>query len=428
MSGHAIARSRAKRHGVLALQLAVTALGLALMLVGLFGGLDTAPALTLLGIGALLVFIGVGMLSPFAVAPLAALIGWPLAAMGGVAGRIARGNAVRSPSRTAGTAAALMVGVALVAFVAIFVNGFKASFSGAFEETFTADFVILDRSGLTPGGGRARGGATRSCGRRGEPARRPGQAPVGRHVTLSGSIRSSRPRSSRSTGSTGSNAALRALGPQRRDARGRTGRRNAHCTSGSTLVVRNAQREPVRLTVRGTYEDRGQLFGDLLVQDTTLRERFGARTVLAVLVTSAPGASERPGPLRARRPARPGLPDARAADPRRVHRLAGQLGQPDPVRLLRAARPLGDHRPLRHRQHARAVGLRAHARARPAARGGNLAPPDPPDRARRSGDHGGHGRGARGRDRRPVRRARLPAARQRGLRPRAARTRRSASC
>ena len=94
------------------------------MLVGLFGGLAMSPALTLLGVGAVLVFVGVGLLSPLLVGPLAALIGRPLAATGGVAARIARGNAVRSPGRTAGTAAALMIGVALVAFVAIFVNGF----------------------------------------------------------------------------------------------------------------------------------------------------------------------------------------------------------------------------------------------------------------------------------------------------------------
>ena len=118
MRDGAAGSSKAKRRWVLVSQSAVAGLGLVLMLVGLFGGLDTSPALTLLGIGAVLVFIGVGLLSPLLVAPLAALIGRPLAATGGVAARIARGNAVRSPGRTAGTAAALMVGVALVAFVA----------------------------------------------------------------------------------------------------------------------------------------------------------------------------------------------------------------------------------------------------------------------------------------------------------------------
>jgi putative ABC transport system permease protein len=275
---------------MLALQLAVAGLGLALMLAGLFGGMATAPALTLLGVGALLVFVGVGMLSPFAVAPLAALIGWPLAAVGGVAGRIARGNAVRSPSRTAGTAAALMVGVALVAFVAIFVNGFKASFSGAFEKTFTADFVILDRSGLTPEAVAPAAARLAHVGVAANLRVGTGKLPSGAAVSLSGLDPQLAPRVVKIDWVDGSDDTLRALGPD--DTMLETDwakKRSLHV--GSTVIVRNAQREPVRLTVRGTNKDRGQLFGDLLVQDATLRERFGARTVLAVFVTAGPGAS-----------------------------------------------------------------------------------------------------------------------------------------
>ena len=62
------------------------------------------------------------------------------------------------------------------------------------------------------------------------------------------------------------------------------------------MRARSRERKTVRLTVRGTYEDRGQLFGDVIVQDATAR-RFGARTVLAVLIASAPGAARARGPL-----------------------------------------------------------------------------------------------------------------------------------
>ena len=304
-----------------------------------------------------------------------------------------------------------MVGVALVAFVAIFVNGFKASFSGAFEKAVTADFVVLDRSGLTPEAVAPAAARLDERGRRGEPPRRPGQARVGRRRQP----RRPRPeaRDRRSSRSTGSRAPTTRCA---RSARGTrcsrsTGRRSARCASGRPFVLRNPEREPVRLTVRGTYEDRGQLFGDVLVPDATLRERFGARTVLAALIASAPGASE--DQVRAELA---GLLDRDfpTLEPQTrdgVHRLAGRPGQPDPLRLLRAARAVGDHRPVRHRQHARAVGLRAHARARAAARRRHLAPPDPADRPRRGDHHGGDGRGARRRDRRPVRRARLAAAR-----------------
>jgi len=283
--------TKAKRRGVLALQTGVAGLGLVLMLVGLFAGLDTSPSLTLLGAGAVLVFIGVGLLSPLLVGPLAALIGRPLAATGGVAARIARGNAVRSPGRTAGTAAALMVGVALVAFVAIFVNGFSASFTGAFEKTVAADFVVFDASGLTPeavapAAARLDGVAAAVNIRVGR-----GKLPSGTDVSLAGLDPKVATKVVEIEWAEGSDDALRALGPQ--DAMLETGwAKERSLRVGSAFELRTPEQEPVRLTVRGTYEDRGQLFGDVVVQEAMLRERFGARTVLAALIASAPGSSE----------------------------------------------------------------------------------------------------------------------------------------
>ena len=283
--------SKVRRRWALALQAAVVALGLVVMLVGLFGGLETSLALTLLGIGAVLVFVGVGMLSPLLVAPLAALIGRPLAATGGVAGKIARGNAVRAPGRTAGTAAALMVGVALVAFVAIFVNGFKASFSGAFEEAVTADFVVIDRSGLTPES--VAPAAAQLNGVRAVANLRQGRGRLdsGASVNLGGLDPRLATEVVKVDWVEGSDDDLRALGPQDAMLKTDFAEENA-LRVGSTFVVRTPKREPVRLTVRGTYEDRGQLFGDVIVADATLRERFAARTVLAALIASAPGATQ----------------------------------------------------------------------------------------------------------------------------------------
>ena len=205
--------SRRKRRRLLGLELGLTGVGLAVMLVGLFAGFDTSPALTLLGAGAVLVFIGVGLLSPLLVGPLAALIGRPLAATGGIAARIARGNAVRSPGRTAGTAAALMVGVALVAFVAIFVNGFKASFSGAFEKAVTADFVVLDRSGLTPETVAPAAARLESVGTATSLRVAKAKLPSGTDVDLAGLDPQLAPRVIDIDWVTGSDATLRALGP-----------------------------------------------------------------------------------------------------------------------------------------------------------------------------------------------------------------------
>ena len=51
-----------------------------------------------LGLGAVALFIGVAMLAPTLVPPLAAVLGWPARRFGGAAGQLARGNATRNPS------------------------------------------------------------------------------------------------------------------------------------------------------------------------------------------------------------------------------------------------------------------------------------------------------------------------------------------
>ncbi|MGH3100305.1 MAG: ABC transporter permease, partial [Thermoleophilia bacterium] len=94
------------------------ALGLAMLLVGLFGGIeDSGSAAGLLGGGAVLILFGVSLFSPRLVRPLASVTGRPMERLRGITGRLARENAMRKPGRTATTAAALMIGLALVVFV-----------------------------------------------------------------------------------------------------------------------------------------------------------------------------------------------------------------------------------------------------------------------------------------------------------------------
>ena len=63
--------------------------------------------------------LGIALLAPRLVAPLARFVGWPARRVGGVAGELAGANAVRNPGRTASTAAALMIGLTLVTLVAV---------------------------------------------------------------------------------------------------------------------------------------------------------------------------------------------------------------------------------------------------------------------------------------------------------------------
>jgi putative ABC transport system permease protein len=133
--------------------IAVLTIGLSLVLLGysMFRDeLDTASRLLSIAGGVLLLFVGVAMISSVLVRPLAAVVGWPARTIGGVAGKLARGNSVRNPGRTAATAAALMIGIALVTFVAVLANGMKASNREAIEDQVIADYVVTAQDGFTP--------------------------------------------------------------------------------------------------------------------------------------------------------------------------------------------------------------------------------------------------------------------------------------
>jgi putative ABC transport system permease protein len=130
-----------------AVGVAVTALGIVLILLGLFDVL--APGEAWVGVGAGTVFVGVALLSPRLVPPLASVVGRPLERFRGVSGRIARENATRNPGRTAITAAALMIGLALVSFVAILAAGLKGSINDAIDKTVTGELIVSNTDGFS---------------------------------------------------------------------------------------------------------------------------------------------------------------------------------------------------------------------------------------------------------------------------------------
>jgi putative ABC transport system permease protein len=130
----------------------VTAIGVALLMSGLFS--HTANKMASVGFGATVVFFGVAILGPTFARPVSGLIGAPLPRLRGVAGTLARENAMRSPKRTASTAAALMIGVGLVGFITIFAASAKSSVSATIDKAFTGDFVVASGTfgfgGLSP--------------------------------------------------------------------------------------------------------------------------------------------------------------------------------------------------------------------------------------------------------------------------------------
>jgi putative ABC transport system permease protein len=131
--------------------LVLTILGFAALVYGLFApGLGTSGVLIWMGLGALMVFVGVALLSARWVPALAEVLGWPAVRLGGAVGRLARENARRNPQRTASTASALMIGLALVTLVAMLAAGIISNFRGAVNALFKGDYVVTAQNNFSP--------------------------------------------------------------------------------------------------------------------------------------------------------------------------------------------------------------------------------------------------------------------------------------
>jgi putative ABC transport system permease protein len=116
---------------------ALAVLGVLLLGLGL-----SKPVVALVGAGAVCIFVGVAMLAPAIARPLSGLLGRPLAALLGTPGWLGRENSMRSPSRTAQTASALMVGLALVSAMAVFGASYSESATSSVDQAISADLLI----------------------------------------------------------------------------------------------------------------------------------------------------------------------------------------------------------------------------------------------------------------------------------------------
>ena len=130
--------------------LIVTAAGSAALLTGILGG---SGRLVLAGVGAACCFIGVTVLAPATVRPLAWVVGWPLALLPGRVGLLARGNTIRNPNRTSATAAALMIGLAVIAATSVLVSSARATVGQQVSVASRTNFYVQagnGTSGLSP--------------------------------------------------------------------------------------------------------------------------------------------------------------------------------------------------------------------------------------------------------------------------------------
>ena len=85
-----------------------------------------------------------------AMRPVVSVLGRPGERIAGVAGMLARRNALRRPGRTVATASALTIGVALVTLVAILAAGLRDTTTGDLERRLNATHAVLGADGWSP--------------------------------------------------------------------------------------------------------------------------------------------------------------------------------------------------------------------------------------------------------------------------------------
>jgi putative ABC transport system permease protein len=125
--------------------LLLTAAAVAALLAGTSGG-----GIALTAAGAAGCFIGVTVLAPLAVRPLASLAAAPLVRLPGPAGRIgllARGNTIRNPRRTSATAAALMIGLAVITGTSVLVSSVRATIGQQISASSRTQFYVQTSNG-----------------------------------------------------------------------------------------------------------------------------------------------------------------------------------------------------------------------------------------------------------------------------------------
>jgi putative ABC transport system permease protein len=147
--GSTLPESKLAAHSLKA-GLGVTLASVAAIAAGVFAsGLSGGAVGLLIGLGVLGLFMGIALLAPRLVKPLARVVGWPARRAGGLAGELAGANAVRNPGRTASTAAALMIGLTLVTVVAVLGAGMNKATEAAVTDQLHASYVVDGNEGLT---------------------------------------------------------------------------------------------------------------------------------------------------------------------------------------------------------------------------------------------------------------------------------------
>jgi putative ABC transport system permease protein len=122
----------------------VSAAGIAVVLAATT--MDGSDGQLPMGLGAVLLIIGVFILTPLLSRPLIAAAA-PALRVFGVSGKLARQNSVRNPRRTAATASALMIGLTLITGMTVMAGSLQQAIEKMASSSIKADYVVSMANG-----------------------------------------------------------------------------------------------------------------------------------------------------------------------------------------------------------------------------------------------------------------------------------------
>ncbi|MEV6613662.1 FtsX-like permease family protein [Streptomyces sp. NPDC051051] len=261
----------------------LSAAGVALVLVAttMNGSDGQAP----MGLGAVLLVIGVFVLTPLLSRPLIAAAA-PVLRVFGVSGKLARQNSVRNPRRTAATASALMVGLTLITGMTVMAGSLQKSIDKMASAAIKADYVVsmANGRGLSPDVERelkATDGVTVTSPLRNAPARVDGQTEYVTGVTGSAIAQL--------TDLTVDDGAFEVGGTQV-VVDGDTAESHGW-KAGSDFTVAYEDGAKQRLTVAGVYQGNEMVRG-IILDNTALAPHQDDPTDMQVMVKTTGGASD----------------------------------------------------------------------------------------------------------------------------------------
>ena len=290
-------------------------LGFAALLYGLFGSnLGTKQVLLWMGVGALLIFVGVALVSSHLVVPLARFLGWPAKQIGGAAGSLARDNARRNPQRTASTAAALMIGLALVTLVATLAGSIIGTFNSAVDDLARGEFyAITAQNNFSPIPVSAANAAAKTPGLESIANVRAGDALLFGNTRTLTAVDPTIGKVINLKWKEGSQAVLRHLGPT--GAFVDDGFANNHdLTRGSGFVLLTPTGKTLTLTVQGIFTPPagGSPFGPVTISSATFDKNYTQPKNIFTFVTMKGGVTD--ANTKALEASLAGFPNAKVAD------------------------------------------------------------------------------------------------------------------